>query len=490
MEKIPRQRSVGELVNKLSTCTVLCIGDVMLDRFVQGKVERISPEAPIPVLRMTSEKNILGGVGNVARNLEGLGISTLLVGGNGKDKTGQAVQDLLKQHTLISPHLISHEKFLTPLKIRYISGNQHLLRVDQETSVPFPDSIIQKLQDVSLQALPKASALILSDYGKGVLNRDLIKGLIAEAQKNHTPVIVDPKGRDYARYEGATLVTPNRQELAQATEMETDCDESCIAAAQEIIKTCKIKMVLVTRGPDGMTLVTDEGYVEHVRATALEVFDVSGAGDTVVALMASSLGAGLTLTEAVHLANKAGGIVVGKAGTAVVSKEELLADSPQEKFQTAERKVYTLEEAIERRLRWQRKGQTVGFTNGTFDLLHPGHISSIEEARQHCDKLFIGVNTDSSVKRYKGPTRPIQSEMARATVLASLQMVDGVVLFEEDTPLKLIEGLRPDVLIKGADYKIENIVGADVVHSYGGKVVLAQIVPGQSTTRTVEKLAV
>jgi D-beta-D-heptose 7-phosphate kinase/D-beta-D-heptose 1-phosphate adenosyltransferase len=300
--------------------------------------------------------------------------------------------------------------------------------------------------------------------------------------------VVDPKGRDFGKYRGATLVTPNRQELALATGLPTETDEDVAAAGRRVIEAHGIAAVLATRSERGMTLV-ERDAVHHLPARAREVFDVSGAGDTVVAIVAASIAAGAPLPLAAKLANLGAGVVVGKVGTAVVHPAEILTALHESEFMDAEAKVATLQTMLDRALTWRRRGWRVGFTNGCFDLLHPGHVSLLKQARAACDRLVVGLNSDSSVKRLKGADRPIQGETSRAAVLASLAAVDLVVIFHEDDPMKLINALRPDVLVKGADYRLDEVVGAAEVQSWGGKVVLANILNGHSTSDTIRRMA-
>jgi D-beta-D-heptose 7-phosphate kinase/D-beta-D-heptose 1-phosphate adenosyltransferase len=331
--------------------------------------------------------------------------------------------------------------------------------------------------------------MVLSDYGKGVLSSEALRGVIATARTYARPVVVDPKGRDFARYRGASLVTPNKRELAEATGMPTDSDVAVVAAARRVIDTCGIENVLVTRGDQGVTLVLGRGESIHIPAKPRAVFDVSGAGDTVAAVMAVACAAGVTWPEAARLANAAGGVVVGKLGTAVARADEVVAALHAQDLMTGEDKIATLPSALDRIAAWRESGLRIGFTNGCFDLVHPGHVSLLAQARGACDRLVVGLNSDSSVRRLKGEGRPVQSEAARAQVLASLGAVDLVVIFAEETPVRLIEAIRPDVLVKGADYRRDQVVGADIVESYGGRVLLAEILPGHSTTATLARLA-
>ena len=471
---------------------ILCVGDIMLDVFVQGEVKRISPEAPIPVFKYIHEQSILGGVGNVVRNLEGLNIPSILIGLLGDDDAGHTLERMIQQSPSITSHFIKCAHLKTTKKTRFTAGVQQLLRVDRESPESLLPEHIQKLKKTALESLKDVNVIVLSDYSKGVLSKELLTPLIQEALKMGKIIIVDPKGKDYSRYQGASLLTPNREELHLATDMPTNTDEDCILAAQKLIDAYQIQSILVTRGAQGMTLVTGAGLIEHSRATAVrEVFDVSGAGDTVVAVMATALNAGLPLETAMHFANTAGSIVVGKIGTSPIEHQELF-ESLTHQTETNKgptQKILSLPQLVDLRLKWQRRGLKVGFTNGCFDLLHPGHLYILEQSKAKCDRLIVGLNSDLSVKGLKGDSRPLQSEEGRALVLAALEMVDGIVLFSDSTPHTLITTLKPDVLVKGADYTIDQVVGAREVLSYGGEVHLVDLVPNQSTTNLVKKMA-
>jgi len=477
-----------ERVEKLRGTMVLCVGDAMLDRFVYGSVERISPEAPIPVLCIERETAMLGGAGNVVRNLVAVGAAPAFVSVVGDDTAGREVTRLVGEHGEIDPCIVVEPDRQTTIKTRFFASHQQLLRADRESRSPVGDAIRDQLLTRVQRLLPKAGVMVLSDYGKGVLAAPIAAELIRRAKAAGKQVIVDPKGTDYTIYAGATVVTPNRKELHEATAMPVDSDEQVVAAARHLIDTCGFEAVLVTRSQDGMSLVRADGQIHHLPAEAREVFDVSGAGDTVVATLAAALASGASLPEAAHLANVAAGIVVGKVGTAVAYANELVVALHHEDLTLGESKIVPVAAAAELVDRWRRKGLKVGFTNGCFDLLHPGHVSILAQAKAACDRLVVGLNSDASVQRLKGPTRPVQSEASRATVLSSLATVDLVVIFGEDTPLEVIGELKPDVLVKGADYTIDKVVGADLVQSWGGKVVLAELVNGQSTTNTIKKM--
>lgn len=473
-------------IPKLAGARVACIGDVMLDRFVYGEVTRVSPEAPIPVCNVRNETAMLGGAGNVVRNLVSLGAQADFITLTGEDDIAGDVALLLRDLAHVTPAIVREASRPTTSKIRYVAGGQQLLRADREVTTPVGADVCAQLCAAVEAALGGVRVLIVSDYGKGVVTPDVLTGVLAAAAAAGVQVIVDPKSRDFSRYAGAALVTPNLKELAEAAGCELPSEEAIVAAARRLIADAGIGAMLVTRGAQGMSLVTADS-ADHFPSRAREVFDVSGAGDTVVATLAAGIAAGLPMVEAAQLANVAAGIVVAKAGTAVAYADDLRAELGQP-GSSGGKTPQTLEAALDRIRDWQARGEKVGFTNGCFDLLHPGHVSLLSAARATCDRLVVGLNSDASVKRLKGAKRPMQTESARAAVLGSLETVDLVVIFEDDTPERLLHAVKPDVLVKGADYTIDTVVGADFVQSYGGKVVLADIVPGFSTTATIARM--
>lgn len=481
---------LSALLSRLQEARVVCVGDLMLDRYVEGVVDRVSPEAPIPVLAVQRETSMLGGVGNVLRNLAALGVACDLVAAIGIDRAGRELAALVAREPNVTPRLLSIPDRQTSIKTRFVAGGQQLLRSDRETVEAIGTAHRASLLDDVRQALDvdDKSVLVLSDYGKGVLGDALLGDTIALARDSGRPVIVDPKGREFSRYRGATLLTPNRAELAAATGMATDSDEDVAAACRKLIADIGIEAVLATRSERGMTLVARDAE-HHLPARAREVFDVSGAGDTVVAVLAAAMAAGAPAPEAAQLANVAAGVVVGKMGTAAAHPNEILTALHASEFLDAEAKIVAQETLGDRVAAWRRHGWRVGFTNGCFDLLHPGHVSLLKQAKAACDRLVVGLNSDDSVKRLKGPDRPIQGEASRASVLASMAMVDTVVIFHDDTPLDLIEALRPEVLIKGSDYAIDEVVGAELMQRWSGKVVLAELLSGHSTTDTIRRMA-
>ena len=477
------------LLSRFAGLRVLCVGDVMLDHFVYGTVDRISPEAPIPVLRVEREMRMPGGAGNVARNLSALGCDVTLVAATGADSEGEMLASLLAQEPGLHPALVRIPGRITSLKVRHVASGQQMLRADRETSAPLNLSDEQRICDAIASAATGANIILLSDYAKGVLTPGVIASACAAARRQSIRVLADPKSTDFSRYRGVNLLTPNSRELAQATGIAVSTDAGIVAAAHRAIADASLEALLVTRSEQGMTLVTADGTVTHMPTLAREIFDVSGAGDTVIATLAAAIAAGAELPAAASLANLAASIVVGKAGTAVVRPDEIAQAIHARELRGASAKIRTAASALDLVQGWRTRGLSVGFTNGCFDLVHPGHVSLLAQARSQCDRLIVGLNTDSSVKRLKGPNRPVNPEHARAIVLAALESVDAVVLFDEDTPIHLIRTFRPDVLVKGADYKLGEVVGGDDVVSWGGRIFLAELTPGQSTSGIVARLA-
>lgn len=478
-----REAGLAERLELLAGARVLVVGDAMLDRFITGTVERVSPEGPVPVLRVTQERTALGGAGNVLRNLNALGAAGVLLAAAGDDPAGRELESLVAEQGAAGSRILVVPGRATTVKERYIAGGQQLLRADRETRDPLPAAAARTFFQAARAALPDAAALVVSDYGKGALQAEALADLIDAARAAGRPVVVDPKGGDWAGYRGARLVTPNRRELEAATGLEAAGDQAVEAACRALIERCGVEGVLATRSEEGMTLVERGGPARHLRAEAREVFDVTGAGDTVVALLGAALAGGLGAPDAARLANAAAGLVVGRLGTAVVRRDEL-----RRALVAPGAKVVPLEVLLETVAGWRRAGLEVGFTNGCFDLLHPGHLALLRQARAACDRLVVGLNGDASAKRLKGDGRPVQDEATRAAVLAALSDVDQVVIFGEDTPIELIRTLRPEVLVKGADYALDQVVGADLVQGYGGRVLLAEILPGHSTSATIGRI--
>ncbi len=492
------------LLKQLSTVRVLCIGDVMLDRFLYGKVDRISPEAPVPVVHVSQEIEMLGGAGNVVQNITSLGASAHFVSVIGDDTAGTKIETLLASLKTATAFFDKQAHQATTVKTRIIAERQQLVRVDRENSLSLNEEQQKKLLHTIKNTLNKSDVVILSDYGKGVLNPSLNAHIIREARALGIPVIVDPKSTCYGDYAGASFITPNLKEFQGACQRakagageKTNGDDEIRQAAQSLMKVHDLKGLLVTRSQDGMSLIDEKTHI-HITTKAQEVFDVSGAGDTVVAIFSLAIGAGLSSTQAARLANAAAGIVVGKIGTATVSPTDLIKALTR-KDNNANNKEFDIntpscthshtswEDALTQVLQWRAEGKTIGFTNGCFDILHPGHTTLLAKTKTQCDKLILGLNSDASVTKLKGPTRPVNTQDSRSQVLLALESIDLVVVFDEDTPLNLIKYLKPDLLIKGSDYTLDQVVGAKEIEQWGGKVCLVDLVPGHSTTDTIRR---
>lgn len=467
------------LLERVRGLKIACVGDLMLDRYVYGEVSRISPEAPIPVLKTRRTTAMPGGVGNVARNVAALGGVARLGAVVGQDAAGQELVDLIAAEDGIEDAVERRVGVATIVKTRFVAAGQQLLRLDEEDA-----TVAAKDSD----AFTDASVILLSDYAKGVVSDSVIDQAIAAGRTAGVPVVVDPKGRDFARYGAVDLIKPNASELAGATGLPVETDEEVETALVALLASTTAKAVVVTRAGKGMSLMRRDGPVAHFPGRAREVFDVSGAGDTGLAALGLALGAGASLETAVEFAILASGVVVGKAGTAVVTAAELIDAEMSQHAASAHAKVMPLDDLAHVVEGWKRQGLKVGFTNGCFDILHRGHVAYLAQARSWCDRLVVALNTDASVRRLKGEGRPINDLDSRAVVIGGLQSVDRVTAFDDPTPLALIERLRPDVLIKGADYTREGVVGGDLVESWGGVVRLATFEDGYSTTRTIEKM--
>ena len=473
--------------------TVLCVGDLMLDDFVYGEVTRISPEAPTPVLAVRHSAIEIGGAGNVARNIASLGSKCILVSLIGNDEAGLTLTNALgKFNGLIVPDLVIDKARQTTRKVRFVSEHHstHLMRADWETTAPTSAQSEDSIIAYAESAMAQAGAVVLSDYAKGTLTERVIRAIIDAARRHGKPVVVDPKGHDYGVYRGATLITPNRQELGAAVHRPVATEAEIAKAAAELARLVESQAVLVTQSEEGMTLHTEGHAPIHIPAYPVKVRDVSGAGDTVAAVMAVLLAMQAPFESAMRAANAAAAVVVGKRGTATVSLAELRHRIlPAASLAPEDKIVFDWSVLDERLAEWRKHGLRIGFTNGCFDLLHRGHIKLLAEARTACDRLVVGLNSDASTKRLKGNGRPINPAEGRAEVIAALEAVDLVVVFEEDTPLELIKRVRPAVLVKGADYTREEVVGGDVVEASGGTVVLVELVPGHSTTGIVRRSA-
>ena len=476
------------LHDSLPNLRIAVIGDLMVDRYVFGDVSRISPEAPVPVNRVKQMKEVLGGAANVAANLANLDVHVYVGGVAGQDTHGNLLQDLLDSNGIDKSGVVISRDRSTITKMRILGDRQQMMRLDFETVrdveqqeeeelISWLDSLCQKGLD----------GIVISDYGKGVCTDSILEKIFNLANCYKIPTIVDPKGSQWEKYNGATYITPNVKELSERVGYSiTNDDDKIVAAAKEVLATNNIQYIIATRSEKGISVIARDGRIWHNPATQQDVFDVSGAGDTVVATMICSIAANLSMRIALHVANGAAGIVVSKVGTYPIHRQELIElwMSLQE-GKYVEKSVYSWEEMKSIVQQWQDRGDIVVFTNGCFDILHRGHITYLQEAAQLGDRLIIGLNSNDSVRRLKGETRPLVDEEDRAYLLSALGCVDGVVLFDEDTPSQLLETIRPNILVKGGDYKVEEVIGHEFVDS-------VQILPfkdGYSTTNVVNKIA-
>jgi len=472
-----------KLVTGLGRPRILIVGDLILDRYVSGKVERISPEAPIPVLAASHDEMRIGGAGNVCANLRAMEAEVELLSVVGEDVLGRRLLEMLGEIGVSTGGVAVERERLTTEKTRLVSGVNQMLRVDWEETRAPSGAAMEGLLAAIPGAVAAADAVILSDYGKGMLAPEIIEATVAAAKRDGTPVLVDPKGSDFSRYRGATLVTPNRKEAEAAVGRELTGLSALATAGDELIAAADLDAVVITLGPEGIYWRTAAGEERRAPTEARKVFDVVGAGDTVIAHLALGLGAGLDLGRAVALANHAAGLVVARAGAVSVTRAELLAAIGQRR--TGGGKILAGDDdgALASLLaEWRSEGRRIVFTNGCFDVIHAGHVQYLRFARSQGDVLIVGVNDDASVSRLKGPTRPVNVLPDRALVLAALEMVDAVVDFAEDTPANIIERVTPDVLVKGEDWRDKGVVGREWVEKHGGRVVLAPLLEGRSTT--------
>lgn len=461
-----------ELVQSLKNGAVLVIGDVMLDKYIEGDITRISPEAPIPILDKQNERYTLGGAGNVAANLRSFNVTVGLIGIIGDDDSSTKITTLLEKID-VNSNLVSVRNSHSTTKIRFTSKQHQVFRFDIDLKLSKDKEII----DYVKANIDGYNVILLSDYGKGVISDITAREIIRLANKKGKKVFVDPKGRDYKKYNGAYLITPNRTELCEAVGFDVRGSEN--QYAQKLLDDIEIDNMLVTLGQDGMIIVGKE-LSKHYTSQAVEVFDVSGAGDTVISSIAAGISAGLSLDKSIEIANIAAGCVVGKFGTATITVDELIHRSNN--------KIVNLTEATDIVNSWKAENKTIGFTNGCFDLVHIGHVEVLRKSKEKCDKLVLGLNSDNSIKKIKGNDRPIIDENSRSVLLSEFQSVDLIVIFDEETPLNLIKQLKPDILIKGSNYKTDEIIGSDFVMSYGGDVVTVELIEGLSTTSIIKNI--
>jgi len=482
------KRTVVEgFLSRLSQVKALVVGDLMLDEYLWGAAERISPEAPVQVVEVKREDLRLGGAGNVINNLLSLGCQVHVASVLGGDDDGCLLRRRLEEKRVDTAGVLQAPGRTTSRKTRVLASNQQMLRIDRESCDAIAAEQEAQLITFIQEQMDSFDVVLISDYLKGVLTPKVLAATIAAGRKTGIPVVVDPKGSDYGKYHGATLLTPNRKEAQLASQVEITDDASLLIAGNKLRAELDLDVLVLTRSEEGMSLFKRDGSQVHLPTEAREVFDVSGAGDTVLCLFGLGLACGLSLEDTAALANIAAGIVVAKVGTSTVIPSEML-EVVEQQHPDSDRKI-KLREAVAREVdALRRKGKQAVFTNGCFDLLHVGHVKYLQKARQLGDLLVLGLNSDASIRRLKGPKRPLIGEEERAHILAALDCIDFVVLFDEDTPLELIGAVRPDILVKGGDYTPEGVVGKEFVESYGGRVELIQFVDGKSTTNIIEKV--
>lgn len=448
---------------------ILIIGDLMLDHYVWGSVERISPEAPVQILKITRENNRLGGASNVALNLIALGAKAHICGIVGDDSDGKIIVDLLDSAGIERDLLCVKSDFQSIKKTRFIASNQQVLRVDRESvDMSLDSTILEKIKD----SLDDFNAIILSDYGKGALGVDFTRQIIALANERKIPILCDPKGDDYSKYANATLLTPNKKEAQIATNIRIDSAESLLDSLKKLKNDYNLTYALITLSEDGMAIYDDK--MTQIPTLAKEVYDVTGAGDTVIAALAFGICTNMDIYESAKFANAAAAVVVGKIGSAQATRAEIFGVMGDEAHLDDLELIADL----------KKDGKKIVFTNGCFDILHFGHISYLRKAKSFGNILVVGLNSNDSVRRLKGDLRPINDESDRAQILRELECVDFVIIFDEDTPIELIKKIRPDILVKGADYADKEVVGSEIVPD----VRLVELAKGRSTSGIVEKI--
>ena len=458
----------------------------MLDRYIIGTTNRISPEGPIPVLDVKKEVKMLGGVGNVVRNLSTLAIETHLVSLLGNDTTSKEVEKKLDKIG-VDKNIVKDSNRPTITKSRFIANNQQILRVDKEKITPISKKIEKKIYEYSKKQILKSNSVVISDYNKGLITKNILKKIISFSKSHKKPVILDPKSSNFEKYKGVTIITPNIKELEKVMKKKLINDNEIIDASRKLISKYNFNHLLVTMGQLGMILISKKKKdVVKLDAEAKEVFDVSGAGDTVVSFIAAGLACSLKIEEVVKIANIAAGIVVNKTGTSVAHLSEMLISVSKNDYHLS--KVMDLSEVEKVINFWLKKKEKIGFTNGCFDYLHPGHISLFKQAKQKCSKLIVAVNCDNSIKKNKGPLRPKQNLNTRLQVLNSIPFIDLIIVFSDRTPLNIIQKIKPHLLVKGSDYKENQIIGAKEVKKYGGKILRAKILSNFSSSIIIDEI--
>ena len=474
-------------ISKFNGCHVLVVGDLMIDAYVWGEVDRISPEAPVQVVTVQTEDYTLGGAGNVVNNLVALGAKVSVIGVTGTGRDGKLLLQMFNALGVDTSGVIQDPNRPTTRKTRIIAANQHVLRVDRETRKEIAEGTFDGLKRSIQSKVPDADVILISDYGKGVITLPLLSKLFTDAGKYAKVTIADPKGFDFIKYSGVSLLTPNKKEAGLAAGLDIVDESTFIEAGNRILETVGLDKLLITCGKDGMLFFERKHAPYKIRAKARQVYDVSGAGDTVLAVLGLAVASGASFAEGAVLANTAAGIVVGKVGTATVSGKELQAALTPHSDDVA-LKYRRLSEVPALIQELKRKGKRVVLTNGCFDLLHAGHIKLFSASKQIGDVLIVAIDDDDSVSRLKGPGRPVISAKERVRILSALESVDYVVIFPTDELLKIIETIKPDVLTKGSNYRSEEVFGREFVEAYGGRVVLMPVTENISSTRIIDSI--
>ncbi len=465
--------------------SVLCIGDIILDSYSHGDVKRISPEAPIPVLKINNNKyEVLGGCGNVAKNISGAGSKCHIISVCGDDEESKVLKKLLKDSKKITFNLLTDNSRCTTKKIRFVSGNQQILRVDKEFNKPISSKLETKILSILRSKIDFFDVIVLSDYSKGLLTNNLLKSTIELSRKKNKLIIVDPKKIDFSPYKGANIITPNYKELLQASNIEKELKKEenakvVVRLSRKLLKKYNFDAIVTTRSSDGISIVDKKNNYLHLPSKAQEVFDVSGAGDTVIAYVASGIANGRSLFNATEIANDAAGFAVGKFGTTVVNEKDLFSSNQKNKLCELKELNNDLK---------KYKNKTIGFTNGCFDLIHQGHIFYLKEARKMCDFLILGLNSDNSIKKIKGKDRPILNQIERTEILKNFDFIDKILIFNEETPINLIKKIKPNIIFKGDDYSINKVVGSKEIKKWGGQIKLIKCVKGKSTSNIIRKI--
>ena len=465
----------------------LVIGDLMLDEYLWGRADRISPEAPVQVVDVIREELRLGGAGNVVHNLAAFGAQVSVCSVIGDDQNGRELLGQFSHQQIDIRAVFQDHERRTSRKTRVVAANQQIVRIDRESRDVLSGAFEQQLSAWIGAHAGEYNVIVLSDYNKGVLTPKIIAAAISAAATAGIPVLVDPKGTDYCRYAGATLLTPNRKEAEAASGIAITDTATLAEAAGVIMNATGLQHLLITRSEEGMSLFSKGGEIIHIPTVAREVFDVSGAGDTVLAAVALGIASGFSMADSARLANVAAGIAVGKLGTSIVTPQEII-DTVSRAHKDSHAKIKSLDTLAPLIEAEKNRGKRIVFTNGCFDLLHAGHVKYLQKARSLGDLLVLGLNSDASVRRLKGPKRPLIDQDERSHLLAALDCIDYVTIFDDDTPLALITALKPYILAKGGDYALEGVVGREIVESYGGRVELITFVDGKSTTNIIEKI--